>query len=187
MSAAPSDENAVLRQRLLAKEASLRDLTKRYLQFVQAIETKPVEECQPLYQALLKEIARYELAVSKARSLIDTNERQVADYDKMRQSIEEEMGTTQSDIQRLGEQLQEERKLRQQKEQYAALAHRINQYPPRQETQAEIQKLNGELETLKAEGEAVQAKLEMRSKRFAGFTHALHDLQLQLAEEGAAE
>ena len=101
MSAAPSDENAVLRQRLLAKEASLRDLTKRYLQFVQAIETKPVEECQPLYQALLKEIARYELAVSKARSLIDTNERQVADYDKMRQSIEEEMGTTQSDIQRL--------------------------------------------------------------------------------------
>ena len=77
--------------------------------------------------------------------------------------------------------------MRQQKEQYAALAHRINQYPPRQETQAEIQKLNGELETLKAEGEAVQAKLEMRSKRFAGFTHALHDLQLQLEEDQADE
>jgi hypothetical protein len=33
---------------------------------------------------------------------------------------------------------------------------------------------------LKAEGEAVRTKLELRSKRFAGFTHALHDLQQQL-------
>ena len=42
-------------------------------------------------------------------------------------------------------QLQEERKVRQQKEQYAALARQINQYPPREETQAEIQALSAEL------------------------------------------
>ena len=37
--------------------------------------------------------------------------------------------------------------------------------------------------SLKAEGEAAATKLELRSKRFAGFTHALHDLQPQLAEK----
>jgi transposase-like protein len=42
-------------------------------------------------------------------------------------------------------QLQEERKVRQQKEQYAALARQINQYPPREETQTEIQALSAEL------------------------------------------
>ena len=182
--AAASDEQAALKQRLLAKETSLRDLTKRYLQFVKSIESMSAEECATTYQALLKEIARYEFAVSKARSLIETNERQVADYDKMRQGIEADMATTQDDIVTLGAQLQEERKLRQQREQYAALAHRINQYPPREQTEAEIEQLNGELSSLKAEGEAVRTKLELRSKRFAGFTHALHDLQQQLTEEG---
>lgn len=83
--AAASDEQEVLKARLLAKEASLRDLTKRYLQFVNGVEGKSAEECGVLYQGLLKEIARYEFAVSKARSLIETNTRQVADYDQMRQ------------------------------------------------------------------------------------------------------
>ena len=86
--AAASDEQEVLKARLLAKEASLRDLTKRYLQFVNGIEGKSAEECGVLYQGLLKEIARYEFAVSKARSLIETNTRQVADYDQMRQVSE---------------------------------------------------------------------------------------------------
>ena len=35
--------------------------------------------------------------------------------------------------------------MRQQKEQYAALARQINQYPPREETQAEIHALSTEL------------------------------------------
>ena len=86
--AAASDEQEVLKARLLAKEASLRDLTKRYLQFVNGVEGKSAEECGVLYQGLLKEIARYEFAVSKARSLIETNTRQVADYDQMRQVSE---------------------------------------------------------------------------------------------------
>ena len=94
--AAASDEQEVLKARLLAKEASLRDLTKRYLQFVNGVEGKSAEECGVLYQGLLKEIARYEFAVSKARSLIETNTRQVADYDQMRQVNEPPTRTTHS-------------------------------------------------------------------------------------------
>jgi len=187
MSASASEEQEVLKQRLLAKEASLRDLTKRYLAFVNAIEGKTAEECSAQYQSLLKEIARYEFAVLKARSLVETNTRQVADYDHMRSVIEADMTSTQSDIERLAGQLQEEIKTRQQKEQYAALARRINQYPPREQTQAEIQRHNEELSALKADDEGLAAKLELRSKRFAGFTHALHDLQLQLDEEERAD
>ena len=37
--------------------------------------------------------------------------------------------------------------------------------------------------SLKAEGDAAATKLELRSKRFAGFTHALHDLHPQPAEK----
>lgn len=52
--------------------------------------------------------------------------------------------------------------------------------------QAEIQSLNSEIDGLKTEGDVIAQKLEQRSKRFAGFMHSLHDLQLQLAEEAAA-
>ena len=41
--AAASDEQEVLKARLLAKETSLRDLTKRYLQFVNGVEGKSAE------------------------------------------------------------------------------------------------------------------------------------------------
>ena len=70
-------EEEILRQRLNAKEASLRSLTKHYLAFANAVETASVEECQGKYQELLREIAAYEFAVSKARALMETNTRQV--------------------------------------------------------------------------------------------------------------
>ena len=44
----------------------------------------------------------------------------------------------------------------------------------------ELVELDNELAALKREGEAVAAKLELRSKRFAGFMHSLHDLQADL-------
>ena len=91
--------------------------------------------------------------------------------------------STREDIERLAAQLEEERTIREQKEQYAALSKRINQLPPRDQTQREIVALEAEVATLKEEGEAVASRLELRSKRFAGFMHALHDLQLQIDEE----
>jgi len=92
---------------------------------------------------------------------------------------------THGDIERLAVQLEEERTLRHQKEQYAALSRRINQLPAREQTQSEIVGLNAEVAQLKEEGEAVAARLELRSKRFAGFMHALHDLQLAEEQQNA--
>ena len=81
--------------------------------------------------------------------------------------------------------LEQERTIRNQKEQYSALARRIHQYPSREETQAEITRLEGEIQQLEQESGAVASALELRSKRFAGFMHALHDMQLLLESEAA--
>jgi THO complex subunit 7 len=82
--------------------------------------------------------------------------------------------------------LEQERTIRQQKEQYSALARRIHTYPTRSETQSEIERLEAEIATLKGESDTVASALELRSKRFAGFMHALHDMQLLLESEQAA-
>ena len=50
-----------------------------------------VDECEATCQALLLEIAAYEFNVGKAGALVDTNVRQVAEYDNMQQSVEAEM------------------------------------------------------------------------------------------------
>ena len=44
-----------------------------------------------MHKALLFDIAQYEFSVGKASALIDTNVRQVAEYDHMQQSVEAEM------------------------------------------------------------------------------------------------
>ena len=90
---------------------------------------------------------------------------------------------TRADIERLTAVLEKERKTRQQKEQYSALARRIHSYPSRRDTQAEIEKLNDEIGALQKESDAVASALELRSKRFAGFMHALHDMQSMLVSE----
>ena len=92
---------------------------------------------------------------------------------------------TRSDIERLTAVLEQERTIRQQKEQYSALARRIHAYPSRSDTQAEIEHLNVDIAQLKGESDAVASALELRSKRFAGFMHALHDMQLLLEAEQA--
>jgi hypothetical protein len=173
-------EDEVLRQRLLAKETSLRNLTKKYLAFSAAIESASPEECEKLHQSLLKELAAYEFGMAKARTLVSVNVQQVASYEAMEGEIGAEMGRTADEIQALTQQLQEERTLRQRKEQYAALARRINLLPPRASVQREIDGLNEELGALREEGEALSARLAERSKLFAGFMHAVHDLELHL-------
>jgi hypothetical protein len=94
--------------------------------------------------------------------------------------------STRADIDRLGKTLEEERIIRQQKEQYSTLARRIHSYPSRSETQAEMERLNREIASLKKDGDEVAAAIELRSKRFAGFMHALHDMQLLLQTETTA-
>ena len=174
---AVSEEPEVLRQRLLAKESTLRNLSKKFLSFTASLESSTPEEASTKHTALLKEIAAYEFGVSKAHALIHTNTQQIDAYGHMHRSIEVEMKGTEDEIRRLAVQLGEERTLRLQREQYAALARRINQLPPRAQTQRELEELDSELAALKQEATNVEAKLELRSKRFAAFTHALHDLQ----------
>ena len=94
--------------------------------------------------------------------------------------------STRADIERLGKTLEEERRIRQQKEQYSTLARRIHSYPARSETQGEIERLNKEIAGLKKDGDEVAAAIELRSKRFAGFMHALHDMQLLLQTESTS-
>ena len=95
--------------------------------------------------------------------------------------------STRADIQRLTKVLEQERIKRQQKEQYSALAKRIHSYPSREDTQSEIERLNAEIAQLKQENDKVQGQLELRSKRFAGFMHALHDVSLLLETEEKPE
>ena len=91
--------------------------------------------------------------------------------------------TTRADIERLTTKLEQERTIRNQKEQYAALARRIKQYPPREQTRQEIEALEGEIAALEEDGKGIASKLELRSKQFAAFMHSVHDLQLSLSEE----
>merc|ERR1712087_401452 len=172
-----SMEDEIFKMRLLAKEQSLKSLSKRYLIFAAAIEKDSVGRCEQLHADMLKELAAYEFGITKARSLIDTNTEQVAEYDLMNRLIEEESKAAEEDIRELAAQLKRERELRAQREQYAALAKQINMCPPREQTERDLAALQSEVCALEEEDAEVLAKLEHRSKLFAGLMHHLHEMQ----------
>jgi hypothetical protein len=91
MAASEAAQNEAISQRLQAKDTALRNLTKKWLSFKNAIENSSLEECEALHKSLLFDIAQYEFTVGKANALIDTNVRQVAEYDHMQTSVETEM------------------------------------------------------------------------------------------------
>ena len=80
---AVSEDPEVLRQRLLAKESTLRNLSKKFLSFTASLESSTPEEASTKHTALLKEIAAYEFGVSKAHALIHTNTQQIDAYGHM--------------------------------------------------------------------------------------------------------
>ena len=53
----------IFRQRLLAKETSLRALSKKYLTFVNSLDASSEEEVAAAHQSLTKDLAAYELSL----------------------------------------------------------------------------------------------------------------------------
>ena len=81
------------------------------------------------------------------------------------------------EIEALKVQLQEERTRRRHKEEYEALARIINSFPARHVTEARIDGLTAEMDTLSREKAGLDADTAARSRQFAAFFAALEQLR----------
>jgi len=112
------------------KETALKRLTKKFVNFCNTLETSSVSESNIQYQILLKELALFEMGIDKARTICETTERELNSYNQMFVQREESIEQVKKDILVLKEELAQERRIRQNKEQYAQLAKIIAERPP---------------------------------------------------------
>ena len=94
--------------------------------------------------------------------------------------VADNLEQTKQQITQLKLDLQREQVIRQNKEEYAALAKLINAYPARKSTEAQLSSLQSEVQELTQVAEQTEAKLDLTSRRFGLFFHATQQLQVTL-------
>jgi THO complex subunit 7 len=102
-------------------------------------------------------------------------------------SAETSIESTKREIEELKVQLEQERVVRQHKEEYEAIARLINELPARQDTENAIAALEGDLSELERDENSLQQKMDLRTKQFHLLLHTVQDLQQMIAAEEAEE
>mmetsp|Transcript_10070 Transcript_10070/g.11766 ORF Transcript_10070/g.11766 Transcript_10070/m.11766 type:complete len:207 (+) Transcript_10070:207-827(+) len=184
----PVEEEALIKKRLLTgTKASvvspLTKLTRKYMAFMQAAETGSVEETEKLYQDLLKELAFYELQMSRVAAIKGVTEREQAGYYKLKDNLNSSITQAQGDLETLRGDLEVAQVERKQREEYELLRRLCTEHPVRRTSHAAISNIEKEIKTLESENAIASNKLELRRKQFALLLHAADDLEQELEEE----
>lgn len=90
---------------------------------------------------------------------------------------------TKQEVVKLKASLLKEKHIRAEKEQCEALGRQINQYPTREESAREIERLSGALELVDKRYDDVVGKMELRTKQVRLLMQTIHDLQNVLSED----
>jgi len=177
------DDEGIFRQRLLAKETQLKRAAKKFVLFQNTLLYQPPEKWIEAKQTLSKELFLYQFSMNKTHLVCTTAEKQLENYSQELKIKDEEINKVQIEIEKLKEDLQKEKENRKNKEEYETIAKVINSYPPRQQTEREIQELNQELELLSQEAASTTSRFDLRTKQLQLLLYAVHQLQQTLEEE----
>ncbi|KAJ7533589.1 hypothetical protein O6H91_13G056200 [Diphasiastrum complanatum] len=151
----PSEDDPIIRQRLLTRTTTTRELST------------------------------FELPLLKTNAVIDANKREQQNFKELQAELNKQIVQAQKDIEDLKVQLEESKVERQHKEECEAIRRLIAVQPPRSETQKILSELEREISSLESDNTAATRTLELRKKQFALLLHAVDSLQSMLEEEQA--
>jgi len=191
-SSAADSEDALLQWRLLVKEFTLKAVSKTFINLQTNVASKLQDENsvsleQDLY-LLMKDLVSFDFNTIKKLDIIWTsNQNQLEAYKEEYLNKENEIEKTKKEIEKLKIELEEEKQIRKNKEEYEILGGVINSFPSRSETQKEIEQLHGEIESLLNEETSINTKIDLRTKQFQLLLFAIHQLEQTLESETLAE
>eukprot|EP00128_Syssomonas_multiformis_P001554 Colp12_sorted_trinity150504_noHs@32387 len=176
-------EEESFRRRLYVDEKRFQMTIKQFLKWCQEDETNDSN----METRILLGIAAAESGIQKARMNDDMHYREAKTYEETFSKIEQSIKDTERDIERLTEELEREKIVRKNRQEYDALAKIIMEHPPRSETESRIVELEAELKQLGEQTVAIDDQMELRKKQFHYVMHALLDVQHTLNNEGKEE
>eukprot|EP00727_Mastigamoeba_balamuthi_P012503 m51a1_g7876 hypothetical protein (205) ;mRNA; f:28141-29198 len=179
-----SDE-ALVRARLMYKEAPLKRVARRFLSFRSAVESsKPLPECEELYAAFERELESYEFSLREAEVLCATYEAEQALFLSLARERDAAAAAAAEQLRALQSQLAEERAASHHKEELAALRGVVqaskSTVPQLETAIAQLEREVAELQ--RVEKEEAQ-RLEERTKQMQLLLHAASLLNSELEAE----
>eukprot|EP01135_Chromosphaera_perkinsii_P005625 Nk52_evm39s355 gene=Nk52_evmTU39s355 len=184
-----ASEEKVIRNILLFDERRLNSTAKLYMKWASTVTNNGagmvVEEdssAEEQLEKLFLYLDQLDHSVEKSVTAYNMNVLEIKNYEELNGSIGEQIKATEESIVASKRELEQEKKIRQNKMEYDALATVIGEHRSREATMKEIDSMNQELENIKQEKLEIQANLDLRRKQFHLLMHTLFELQSALQE-----
>ncbi|ELR17627.1 Tho complex subunit 7 protein [Acanthamoeba castellanii str. Neff] len=181
------EDTAAIRNRLVVvNDRRVTTLTAKFFAFIRAAEsdTTTLDEVELVEGQIQKEFDLFDISLDKLRATADANGRELQQYHSLHLQREGQIARAKEELVRLKTELEHEKRRRNHKEEYEAIAKIINQYPSRADTQRQLQALEDDLASLADAKQQIEDATQKRRKQFALLFDCIDDLQRALRAEG---
>ena len=143
--------------------------------------------------AAVADVARvaeaYAVEIGKAGLVLEAVEEEAAMYSNLSKEYEEEGVKVEEEILKLRKELEKQKRIRREKEEYDALAGKINSElgEGTGELEAEIAAVNAEVDLVESRREAIAREVEKKERAFQLLLASVEDLRRMLEEEEEEE
>ncbi|KAK1947571.1 THO complex subunit 7 [Phytophthora citrophthora] len=186
--------DTVIRRRLLTRTSTvgktgLRKCAETMLGLVALLGDEAVDDttCKQELDALLWDMEQLQFEANKTEIWNYTCDRELEEYETLNSEIDTSIGKVTKEIEELKVKVHVEKTVRAYKEEYESIARVINELPSRKEIEAEIQGQKKRLEEATAAIEAVDTKLDLRTKQFTLLMSTIQNLKATLDEDAIME
>ncbi|KAF8192462.1 Tho complex subunit 7-domain-containing protein [Pholiota molesta] len=155
------EEDQITLARITIDERPLRRIIKRFHNYTSLSHTPIVPvlpgnvptpaSIEDAREGFLVELAQFQLLMKKSAMICEAEARQVEEYQRERQALDEEHGTLKLQIEELKVALEHAQMLRRRKIEYDAVAEKVNTLPSREELETSIRSLENDMAAIRAE------------------------------------
>ncbi|KAJ6628783.1 Tho complex subunit 7-domain-containing protein [Mycena sp. CBHHK59/15] len=155
----PEEEDQIILTRIANEDRPLRRVIKKFHSYT-ALSHTPVVAAVPapttasvndVREAFLVELASFHLMLRKSVMICEAEARQVEEYQREKERINDEHGTLRGQIEQLKTSLEHEQMLRRRKMEYDFVAEKVNTLPSRAELEQSIEALENDMAAIHAE------------------------------------
>ncbi|KAJ3564832.1 hypothetical protein NP233_g8033 [Leucocoprinus birnbaumii] len=166
------EEDNIVLARITNDERPLKRVIKKFHNYVSAGSTtstapklsegtaQPIQPTDDAKEAFLVELASFQLLLRKSVMTCEAETRQVEEYQKERQKIEQEHESLKVQIKELKVALEHAQILRRRKMEYDVVAEKIHTLPSREELEQEIASLENDMVAIRSENETQEKTME---------------------------
>ncbi|KAJ7283944.1 Tho complex subunit 7-domain-containing protein [Mycena rebaudengoi] len=157
----PDEEDQIILARITNDERPLRRVIKKFHNYTALSHTPVVTpvlapgatatSVDDAREAFLVELASFQLMLRKSVMICEAEARQVEEYQREKERINDEHGTLRGQIEQLKTSLEHEQMLRRRKMEYDFVAEKVNTLPSREELEQTIQSLENDMAAIHAE------------------------------------